>query len=79
MKLFAHTKWDAAPVLAAVAHLLFNIYLIVGFSSRPLWLSAALGCALRGVHIVEHQQHLAQFHPHALLHGAVAQSRLQPA
>jgi fatty acid desaturase len=44
MKAFAHTKWDSAPVLAAVAHLLFNVYLIVGFSSRPLWLSAALGC-----------------------------------
>jgi fatty acid desaturase len=44
MKVFAHTKWDIAPVLAAVAHCLFNIYLIVGFESRPLWLSAVLGC-----------------------------------
>ncbi|MFK0690106.1 fatty acid desaturase family protein [Mesorhizobium sp. IMUNJ 23033] len=44
MKLFAHTKWDISPVLAAVAHVLFNAYLIVGFSSRPLWVSAALGC-----------------------------------
>ncbi len=43
MKIFAHTKWDVMPVLAATAHLAFNIYLIVGFSSRPLWLSAVLG------------------------------------
>ena len=35
MKLFAHTRWDIAPVLAAIAHLLFNIYLVVGFESRP--------------------------------------------
>ncbi len=44
MKVVAHTKWDGAPGLAAVAHLLFNVYLIVGFSSRPLWQSAAMGC-----------------------------------
>lgn len=43
MKLFAHTRWDIAPVLAAIAHLLFNIYLVVGFESRPLWLSLVLG------------------------------------
>jgi len=43
MKIFAHTKWDAVPVLAAVAHLAFNTYLIVGFEGRPLWLSAVLG------------------------------------
>lgn len=45
MKLFKHTKWDAAPVVAAIAHLFFNIYLIAGFHSRPLWLSVVLGCA----------------------------------
>ncbi|TRL40261.1 fatty acid desaturase family protein [Rhizobium straminoryzae] len=43
MKLFAYSRWDAVSVLAALAHLAFNIYLIVGFESRPLWLSAALG------------------------------------
>ncbi len=43
MKILAYTKWDIVPVLAAVAHFAFNIYLIVGFESRPLWLSAALG------------------------------------
>ena len=43
MKVFAHTKWDAVPVLAAIAHLAFNIYLIVGFESRPLWWSIVLG------------------------------------
>jgi fatty acid desaturase len=43
MKVFAHTRWDLAPVLAAVAHLAFNIYLIAGFESRPLWVSAVLG------------------------------------
>ncbi len=31
-------------MLAALAHLAFNIYLIVGFNGRPLWVSALLGC-----------------------------------
>ncbi len=44
MKIFAHTKWDVAPVIAAVAHLAFDVYLIAGFHSRPLWLSGVLGC-----------------------------------
>jgi len=35
---------DAIPVLAGVAHLLFDVYLIVGFNSRPLWVSVLLGC-----------------------------------
>ncbi|NEK18405.1 fatty acid desaturase family protein [Rhizobium leguminosarum] len=43
MKIFAHTKWDTVPVLAAIAHLAFNIYLIAGFESRALWQSAVLG------------------------------------
>ncbi|HBF29581.1 fatty acid desaturase [Rhizobium sp.] len=44
MKIFAYSKWDIVPVLSAMAHLAFNIMLIVGFHTRPLWLSAALGC-----------------------------------
>lgn len=43
MKIFAHTRWDILPVLAALAHVSFNITLILGFESRPLWLSAVLG------------------------------------
>ena len=43
MTIFAYSKWDIVPVLAAMAHLAFNIDLIAGFESRPLWLSAALG------------------------------------
>ena len=35
---------DAIPALAGVAHLLFDVYLIVGFNSRPLWVSVLLGC-----------------------------------
>ena len=31
------------PVLAAIAHLTFNVWLIVDFAERPLWASAALG------------------------------------
>jgi fatty acid desaturase len=42
MKIFVHTKWDAVPLLAAVLHLVFNIYLIAGFHARPLWLSIVL-------------------------------------
>ena len=43
MKIFANTKWDIVPVLAAIAHLAFDVYLIVGFANRPLWLSLLLG------------------------------------
>ncbi len=43
-RLFAYSRWDIGPVLAAFAHLAFNIWLIVGFADRPLWLSALLGC-----------------------------------
>jgi len=43
-RIFAHTRMDAIPVLAGVAHLLFDVYLIVGFNSRPLWVSVLLGC-----------------------------------
>ena len=41
--IFAHSRWDIVPVLAAVAHLAFNIWLIAGFAERPLWFSALLG------------------------------------
>lgn len=44
MKIFAHSKWDIVPVLAAFAHLAFNLWLFLGFDTRPLWLSALLGC-----------------------------------
>jgi fatty acid desaturase len=44
MKIFAHSRWDIVPVLAAFAHLGFNVYLIMGFDGRPLWMSALLGC-----------------------------------
>jgi fatty acid desaturase len=43
-RIFAYTRMDAIPVLAGVAHLLFDVYLIVGFNSRPLWVSVSLGC-----------------------------------
>jgi hypothetical protein len=33
--LFAHSRIDTIPVLAALAHLAFDFYLIVGFASRP--------------------------------------------
>ena len=44
MRIFAHSKMDSIPLLAAVAHLAFNIWLIAGFNGRPLWSSALLGC-----------------------------------
>ena len=43
-RIFAHSRIDIIPVLAAVAHLAFDIYLIVGFASRSIWISALLGC-----------------------------------
>ncbi len=44
MKVFAHSRMDIIPLMAAIAHLAFDIYLITGFTTRPLWLSFALGC-----------------------------------
>lgn len=44
MRIFSHSKWDIVPVMAAFAHLAFNVWLIAGFDGRPLWLSALLGC-----------------------------------
>ncbi len=44
MKIFAHSKMDIIPVLAAALHLAFDLLLIAGFDSRPLWASALLGC-----------------------------------
>jgi len=35
-RLFAHSRLDMIAVLAAAAHLAFDIYLIVGFASRPI-------------------------------------------
>ena len=40
---FAHSRMDIIPVAAAVAHLAFNVWLIVGFADRALWVSALLG------------------------------------
>ncbi len=44
MKIFAHSKMDIIPVMAAFAHLAFDIWLIIGFAERPIWLSIILGC-----------------------------------
>jgi fatty acid desaturase len=44
MKIFAHSKMDVLPLLAALVHLSFNAWLIIGFEERPLWASAMLGC-----------------------------------
>ena len=43
-RIFAHSRLDMIAVLAAAAHLAFDIYLIVGFATRPIWLSVLLGC-----------------------------------
>ncbi len=42
-RIFAHSRWDIVPVFAAFCHLAFDIYLVAGFNSRPLWLSVLLG------------------------------------
>ena len=42
-RIFAHSRMDAIPVLAAFAHLAFDIWLVVGFAERPLWVSGLLG------------------------------------
>src|SRR5881394_556103 len=42
--LFAWSNWDALSVLAAFAHLGFVVWLVAGFSGRPVWLNLILGC-----------------------------------
>ena len=42
-RIFAHSRWDVVPLLAAVAHLAFNAWLVIGFAGRPLWVSGLLG------------------------------------
>ena len=44
MKIFAHSKMDIIPVLTAFVHLAFDVWLVLGFENRPLWVSALLGC-----------------------------------
>ena len=75
MKLFAHTKWDIAPVLAAVAHLLFNVYLIVGFSIVVVAVWLFWG-GLFTVSIPEHQQHrhISSTRPTSRSGGSIAPS-----
>lgn len=41
---FANTPLDIIPVALGFGHLAFNIWVYTGFSSRPLWVSALLGC-----------------------------------
>ena len=41
--LFAWSNWDVVPVLAALAHLAFVIWVVLGFSARPLL--GNVGCA----------------------------------
>ena len=42
--MFAHTYWDILPVFMGLCHLAFDVWLIIGFDSRPLWTSALFGC-----------------------------------
>jgi len=42
--IFAHSLWDIIPVLAAVAHFAFVVWMIGAFATRPLWLSTIVGC-----------------------------------
>lgn len=35
--LFAWSSWDCVPVLAAIAHLAFVIWVVAGFHDRPWW------------------------------------------
>lgn len=41
--IFAHSKWDIVPVLAGIAHLAFNIWLIVMFDRLTWWELLPLG------------------------------------
>jgi hypothetical protein len=51
MKLFAHTEMGYCTRLAAVAHLLFNVYLIVVSRAGRAVAVRGAGMPLRGVHI----------------------------
>src|SRR5919198_1772796 len=42
-KIFAHTRWDAIPVLAALLHLAYFFALFFLYPRTPLWLMLILG------------------------------------
>jgi fatty acid desaturase len=42
--LFAWSNWDALSVLAAFAHLVFVIWIVAGFDSRPWWGNLLCAC-----------------------------------
>src|SRR5436309_13547132 len=42
-KLFAHTRWDAVPALAALCHLAYYYLLFYLYPRTPLWIMLILG------------------------------------
>ncbi len=42
--IFAWSNWDIVPVLAAIAHLAFVIWIVAGFAGRPWWGNVLCGC-----------------------------------
>ena len=42
-RLFAHTRWDAIPVLAAIFHCLYFFGMFYLFPRVPLWIMLVLG------------------------------------
>src|SRR5438045_3456884 len=46
-RLFAYTRWDAVPVLAAISHCLYFFALFWLFSRAPLWVILPLVSSIR--------------------------------
>ncbi|HWH92035.1 MAG TPA: fatty acid desaturase, partial [Candidatus Binatia bacterium] len=42
-RIFAHTRWDAIPVLAAIFHCAYFFGMFYLFSRVPLWIMLILG------------------------------------
>src|SRR5439155_2480491 len=64
-KVFAHPRWDAIPVSAALLHCVYFFGMFYLFPRLPLWVMHSRFCLL-GEHFLEHQRRFAQFHSQSL-------------
>src|SRR2546425_4096764 len=65
-KVFAHTRWDAIPVSAALLHCVYFFGMFFLFPRLPALGHAHSRFDLFGEHLLEHQRRFAQFHSQSL-------------
>ena len=75
-RIFAHTRWDAIPVAAALLHCayFFGMFYLL---PRPALGHAHSRFHLLNQHFLEHQRHFPQLHSQSVLPFPAAQSSIQ--